>query len=77
MAVPVNQKSRDSSSFLNLIGLGASVSTPTDSMDVQVTKVVGHSQTNICNISLATLVPGMKLDQWTGPMMRLSLPSFR
>ncbi|CAN1357437.1 Protein NEOXANTHIN-DEFICIENT 1 [Linum perenne] len=75
MAVPVNQKSRDRS-FLSLIGFGASVSPLADCLDVQVTEVAGQSRTNICNISLTSLVPGIKVDQSIWPMMTLSLPSF-
>ncbi|CAI0463710.1 unnamed protein product [Linum tenue] len=76
MAVPMTQKSR-ASGFLNMIGLGASASTLTDRLDVRVTEMAVRSPTNnACNINIATLVPGMKLDRWRGPEIKLSLPSF-
>lgn len=43
-----------STSFLNMIGLGTTLCSPTDSMDVQVSEMEGPAATDICNIKLAT-----------------------
>ncbi|XP_058002956.1 protein NEOXANTHIN-DEFICIENT 1 isoform X2 [Hevea brasiliensis] len=70
--IPLQQRSK-SNHFLNMIGLSTAHS---DSMDVQVTEINGPSAINICNINLATVVPGLKLDKRMGPAIKMSLPSF-
>ncbi|KAF2288362.1 hypothetical protein GH714_007054 [Hevea brasiliensis] len=42
----------------------------------KVTEINGPSAINICNINLATVVPGLKLDKRMGPAIKMSLPSF-
>ncbi|KAJ4711496.1 Protein NEOXANTHIN-DEFICIENT 1 [Melia azedarach] len=65
-----------STSFLNMIGLGTTLCSPTDSMDVQVSEMEGPAATDICNIKLATSVPKIKSVKWMGPAIKMSLPSF-
>ncbi|KAH9709871.1 protein NEOXANTHIN-DEFICIENT 1 [Citrus sinensis] len=63
--------------FLSMMGLGATLCSPKNSMDVQVSEMEGPSATDICNIQIATHVPTLKFDKWRGPAIKLSLPSFR
>ncbi|ESR52106.1 hypothetical protein CICLE_v10032244mg [Citrus x clementina] len=62
--------------FLSMMGLGATLCSPKNSMDVQVSEMEGPSATDICNIQIATHVPTLKFDKWRGPAIKLSLPSF-
>ncbi|XP_048225954.1 protein NEOXANTHIN-DEFICIENT 1 isoform X2 [Ricinus communis] len=72
-ATIARQRTSKYNHFLDPFGLGTALSRPDDRMDVQVTEINGASTTNICNINLATAVPGIK---WMGPAIKMSLPSF-
>ncbi|KAL3599368.1 hypothetical protein D5086_007286 [Populus alba] len=74
-AVPRQRKSKFSG-FLDKIGLGTASSSTKSCMDVLVTETNDRSTTDICNINLTAVVPGMKFDKWKGPAIKMSLPSF-
>uniref|UniRef100_A0A2C9VH15 Protein NEOXANTHIN-DEFICIENT 1 n=1 Tax=Manihot esculenta TaxID=3983 RepID=A0A2C9VH15_MANES len=75
VGIPMHQTSK-SHYLLHMIGFDTMHSRSKDSMDVQVTEINGPFAINICNINLATAVPGLKLDKWMGPAIKMSLPSF-
>ncbi|KAM7269819.1 hypothetical protein ACFE04_025316 [Oxalis oulophora] len=60
------------SGILDTIGLGSHLFSPKDSMDVQVTEV--STAPDLCDINVSTTVP--VLNKWTGPAIKMSLPSF-
>ncbi|KAJ6943973.1 hypothetical protein NC652_009414 [Populus alba x Populus x berolinensis] len=74
-AVPRQRRSKFSG-FLDKIGLGTTSSSTKSCMDVLVTETNDRSTTDICNINLTAVVPGMKFDKWKGPAIKMSLPSF-
>ncbi|KAF7839104.1 protein NEOXANTHIN-DEFICIENT 1 isoform X2 [Senna tora] len=79
------------SGFFNTVGIGfdATLSNPKDRLDVQVTEIKCLDATDMCNFSLTSAgllwvmtidkhvaVPALNIDQWMGPAIRMSLPSF-
>ncbi|CAK7336063.1 unnamed protein product [Dovyalis caffra] len=74
-ALPRQTKSKFNG-FLDMIGLGTARFSTKDCMDVLVTEINGPSATDICNINLTTVVPGVKFNKWKGPAIKMSLPSF-
>lgn len=74
-AIPKQQDSR-SIGFLNMIGMGTSLSESRDRIDVQVTQIKGPSAEDSSYFNLTSLVPAFSLDKWMGPTLKMSLPSF-
>ncbi|CAK7336064.1 unnamed protein product [Dovyalis caffra] len=75
-AIPRQKKSKRSD-FLDMTGLSTKLPDPKDYMDVLVNEINGPSATNLCNITLGKpATPRMKLDEWMGPKIKFSLPSF-
>lgn len=74
-AIP-RRKSSESIGFLNMIGMGTTLSNSRDRMDVQVTEVKSPSVEDSCSFNLTTLVPALSLDKCMGPTIKMSLPSF-
>ncbi|GMN49358.1 hypothetical protein TIFTF001_018525 [Ficus carica] len=72
-AIPKQQDSR-SIGFLNMIGMGTSLSESRDRIDVQVTQIKSAEDSSYFN--LTSLVPAFSLDKWMGPTIKMSLPSF-
>ncbi|KAL3751967.1 hypothetical protein ACJRO7_012741 [Eucalyptus globulus] len=60
--------------FLNMLGVGANCSK--DQMDVHVSEIKDHSALDVCSISLTTIAPALRVDKWSSPVIRMSLPSF-
>ncbi|XP_030541964.1 protein NEOXANTHIN-DEFICIENT 1 [Rhodamnia argentea] len=67
---PENQRN----GLLNVLSVGAY--SPKDQMDLQVSEINDHSALDVCRINLTTIVPALKVDKWSSPVIRMSLPSF-
>ncbi|GAV71465.1 PPR domain-containing protein/PPR_2 domain-containing protein [Cephalotus follicularis] len=72
-SIPGKPKSKFSG-FLNMMGMGTTVGSPNDCMDVQVTEISRPAATDVCSINLTTPVP--VLNKCMGPAIKMSLPSF-
>ncbi|KAJ8759402.1 hypothetical protein K2173_006922 [Erythroxylum novogranatense] len=72
-AIP-RQEGSTFNGFLNMIGLGGTLSSADDCADVRVTELNGPSVTDICDINLKSV--GLKSNKWMGPSVKMSLPSF-
>ncbi|XP_071928958.1 protein NEOXANTHIN-DEFICIENT 1 isoform X3 [Coffea arabica] len=64
------------SGFLNMVGM-FSLDGPKNSMDVQVSEMKGMEEMNICNINFSAPASELESSGWMGPLVKLSLPSFR
>ncbi|KAK9108596.1 hypothetical protein Syun_024607 [Stephania yunnanensis] len=71
-----NKPRRKSYDFLNVIGMGATQFDTKNVMDIQVTEIEGHNETDFCNFQIPTPVPKSKSGVWMGPAVKMSLPSF-
>ncbi|CAL5421018.1 unnamed protein product [Camellia sinensis] len=79
-AIPRQSESK-ANGFLGMIGVGTAFNKPMNCLDIQVTEVKGPVATDICTISvgtaaLAKAVPEPNLNKLTGPVIKMSLPSF-
>ncbi|KAA8529996.1 hypothetical protein F0562_034400 [Nyssa sinensis] len=74
-AIPRQSKSKING-FLNMIGVGTAVSSHKNHMDIQVTEFKGPAATDICTINVDAAVPELNFDKYSGPVIRMSLPSF-
>ncbi|GLT64006.1 hypothetical protein SLA2020_365250 [Shorea laevis] len=73
-AITRQPKSKDIG-FLDVIGMGATFSSPRDHMNVQETEIKGLDTKDACNINLTTIVPASNY-KWKGPAIKMSLPSY-
>ncbi|KAG5530335.1 hypothetical protein RHGRI_025320 [Rhododendron griersonianum] len=76
------QSENNSNRFLRMIGVGTVLSHPKNCLDIQVTEINGTSATDICTINvgtaaLAKAVPELNSNKLIGPVIKMSLPSFR
>lgn len=74
-AVPLQPKGKFSS-FLNRIGIDTTLHHPKECIDVQVTEITGPVAADFCNIKVATKIPASENNEWIGPAIKMSLPSF-
>ncbi|XP_057496939.1 protein NEOXANTHIN-DEFICIENT 1-like isoform X3 [Actinidia eriantha] len=68
--------------FLRMIGVGTVFNNPKNGLDIQVTEIKGPAVTDICTInvgtaSLAKAMPDLNSNKLMGPVIKMSLPSFR
>ncbi|KAE8023773.1 hypothetical protein FH972_009437 [Carpinus fangiana] len=73
-AITRQPKSKDIG-FLDVIGMGATFSSPRDHMNVQETEIKGLDTKDTCNIKLTTIGPASNY-KWKGPAIKMSLPSY-
>lgn len=64
------------SGVLSSIGIHTASYSPKSGIDIQVTEIDGPAATGICNIALTSTVPKLNWDEWMGPLIKMSLPSF-
>ncbi|XP_058192768.1 protein NEOXANTHIN-DEFICIENT 1 isoform X10 [Rhododendron vialii] len=76
------QSENNSNRFFRMIGVSTVLSHPKNCLDIQVTEINGTSATDICTINvgtaaLAKAVPELNSNKLIGPVIKMSLPSFR
>ncbi|KAG0549013.1 hypothetical protein BDA96_01G218000 [Sorghum bicolor] len=62
-------------SFLNMLGIGSTISKQGSGCEIEISETKGSSSRHLCNISLP-LNGSHKNHKWMGPAIRMSLPSF-
>ncbi|XP_057949114.1 protein NEOXANTHIN-DEFICIENT 1 isoform X2 [Malania oleifera] len=71
-ATPRHSKRNSMNAFLDMVGWGPAL----EHRDVQVIEINGPAAIDICTINYTTAASAVKFNKGTGPVIKMSLPSF-